>query len=231
MLFHYNQVIYHSVVIWKNLDYFPHNRTVEFANIAKRFAVCNLSLSRWGYTRPKTVKVYFYFYAWVERLLFYSKERRHSCVCICALASFVLCVVRWPGAYSYHRRYMELRLKSRTHTVQRAYSTLVLDAIITLLNRPIQTKCVALITNSGLWLETAMAPTVNRGWQLFTNGKYCKSFIKLFHITRRRRLVFQLNNCVFPKDLTQYLSGYNPLIEQTIHVWLVGDIWAWVSMD
>jgi len=40
-------------------------------------------------------------------------------------------------------------------------------------------------------------------------------FSKLFHITRRLRLVFQLNDCVFPKDLTQYLSGYNQLIERT----------------
>ena len=31
-------------------------------------------------------------------------------------------------------------------------------------NRPIQTKCVASVSNCGLGLETAMAPTVNRGW-------------------------------------------------------------------
>ena len=70
-----------------------------------------------------------------------------------------------------------------------------------------------MVTNCGLGLETAMALTVNMGWQLFNNGKYWKSFSKLFHITRRLRLVFQLNNCVFPKDLTQYLSEYNPVIE------------------
>jgi len=78
-------------------------------------------------------------------------------------------------------------------------------------NRQIQAKCVASVTNCGLGLETAMMPTVNRGCQLFTNGKYCK----LFHITQRLRLVFQLNDCVFPKDITQYLSGYNPMIERT----------------
>ena len=34
----------------------------------------------------------------------------------------------------------------------------------------VQAKCVASVTNCGLWLETAMAPTVNRGWHIFTNG-------------------------------------------------------------
>ena len=63
------------------------------------------------------------------------------------------------------------------------------------INRPIQAKCVASVTNCGLGLETAMAPTLNRGWQLFTNGK-------LFHITLR--LVFHLNDCIFTKDLIQY---------------------------
>ena len=80
-------------------------------------------------------------------------------------------------------------------------------------NRPIQTKCVASVTNCVLGFETALAPTVNMEWDLFTNGKYWKSFSKLFHITRR--LIFQLNDCGFPKDLTQYLSGYNPTIERT----------------
>ena len=74
-------------------------------------------------------------------------------------------------------------------------------------NRPIQAKCIALIINCGLGLKTAMAPALIRRWQLFTNDKYWKSFSKLFHITRRLRLVFQLNDCVFPKDLTQYLLG------------------------
>jgi len=69
-------------------------------------------------------------------------------------------------------------------------------------NRPIQTKFIALVTNCSLRLETTMAPTVNRGWHIFTNGKYRKSFSKLFHITQR--LVFQLNDCVFPKDLTDF---------------------------
>jgi len=55
---------------------------------------------------------------------------------------------------------------------------------------------------------------VNWAWQLFTNGKYWKSFSKLFLITRRLRLVFQLNDCVFPKDLTQYLSGFYPMVER-----------------
>jgi len=41
----------------------------------------------------------------------------------------------------------------------------------------------ASVTNCGLGLETAMAPTVNRGWELFINDKYWKSFSKLFHIT------------------------------------------------
>ena len=76
----------------------------------------------------------------------------------------------------------------------------------TYINRPIQAKCVASVTNCGLGLETPMVPTVNRGWHLFTNDKYWKSFSKLFHITRRLRLVFQLNDFIFPKDLTQYLS-------------------------
>jgi len=82
-------------------------------------------------------------------------------------------------------------------------------------NRPIQAKCVASVTNCRLGLETAMAPTLNRDCQLFTNGKYWKFFNKLFHIKWRLRLVFQLNDCVFPKDLTQYLSGYNPMIKRT----------------
>ena len=72
-------------------------------------------------------------------------------------------------------------------------------------NRPIQAKYVASVTNCGLGLQTAMAPTVNMGWQLFTNDKYWKSFSELFHNTQRLRLIFQLNDCVFPKDLTQYL--------------------------
>jgi len=79
-------------------------------------------------------------------------------------------------------------------------------------NRPIHVKCVTSVTNCGLGLETARAPTVNMGWQLFTINKYWKSFNKLFHITWRLRLVFQLNDCVFPKDLIHYLSGYNPMI-------------------
>ena len=33
-------------------------------------------------------------------------------------------------------------------------------------NRPSQAKCVASVTNYGLGLETAMAPTVNWGWNL-----------------------------------------------------------------
>jgi len=82
-------------------------------------------------------------------------------------------------------------------------------------NRPIQGKCVASVTNCGLGLETAMAPTVNNGWQFITNGKYWKSFSKLLHIIQRRRPVFPLNDRIFPKDLTQYLSGYNPMIERT----------------
>jgi len=110
-------------------------------------------------------------------------------------------------------------------------------------NRPIQMICIASVTNYSLGLETAMSPTVNSGWQPFTNDKYRKSFSKLFHITRRLRLVFQLNDCVFPKDLAQYWSGYNPMIEQTnlsrwmtqlslsYSCWLVGDFLAWVSMD
>ena len=67
-------------------------------------------------------------------------------------------------------------------------------------NRLIQTESIASVTDCGLRLETAMAPTVNRGWQLLTNSKYRKLFLS----TQRLRLVFQLNNCVFLKDLTQY---------------------------
>jgi len=53
-----------------------------------------------------------------------------------------------------------------------------------------------------LWsrVEIAMVPTIKRGWQVFANIKYWKSFRKLFHIT---------------KGLTIYLSGYNPMIERT----------------
>ena len=80
-------------------------------------------------------------------------------------------------------------------------------------NRPLQVKCVAAVTKCDLRLETA--PTVNRDGQVFTNGKYWKCFSKLFHFTRRMKLVFQLNECVFPNDITQYLSGYNPMIELT----------------
>ena len=86
---------------------------------------------------------------------------------------------------------------------------------IKFINRPIQAKCIASFTNCGLELETAMAPTFNIGWQLFTNNKYWKYFSILFHIIWKLRLLFQLNDCVFPKDLTQYLSRYNPMIEQT----------------
>ena len=85
-------------------------------------------------------------------------------------------------------------------------------------NRAIQAKCVASVTNCDPGLETAVAPTVSKGWQLFTNDKYWKSFSKLFHITRRLRLVFRLNDCVFPKDLTQYREEViedNPMIEGT----------------
>ena len=39
--------------------------------------------------------------------------------------------------------------------------------------------------------------------------------IILYYMETELRLVFQLKNCVFPKDLTQYLSGYNPTIEWT----------------
>jgi hypothetical protein len=77
-------------------------------------------------------------------------------------------------------------------------------------NRPIQVKCVASVTKCGPGLERAVAPT---GMAFFTNGKYWKFFRKLFYITRRQRLLFQLKDCVFPNDLTQYLSGYNPMIE------------------
>ena len=39
-------------------------------------------------------------------------------------------------------------------------------------NRQTQAKCVASVIHCGLGLETAIAPIVNRGWQLFTNDKY-----------------------------------------------------------
>ena len=39
-------------------------------------------------------------------------------------------------------------------------------------NRLIQAKYVALVINCGLGLETANMRTVDRGWQLFTNGNY-----------------------------------------------------------
>jgi len=91
-------------------------------------------------------------------------------------------------------------------------------------------------------LETAMVPTVNMGWPPFTNDKYWKSFSKLFHVTRRLRLVFQLNDCVFPTDLTKYLSGYiiqwlsGPTFQMNVtprpySCWLVGIFLAWASMD
>ena len=35
------------------------------------------------------------------------------------------------------------------------------------MNRLIQAKRIASVTNCGLWLETTVAPTVIRGWQLF----------------------------------------------------------------
>jgi len=69
-------------------------------------------------------------------------------------------------------------------------------------NRPIYVKSIASVTNCGLWLETAMVPTVNRRCELFTNCKYWKSFQKLFCITWRLRLVFQLIDTI-------YLSGYD----------------------
>ena len=49
-------------------------------------------------------------------------------------------------------------------------------------NRPIQAKCVASVTNCGLGLQTAMAPTVNSGWQFFTNGKYSTSFNTRYYV-------------------------------------------------
>ena len=54
-----------------------------------------------------------------------------------------------------------------------------------------------------------------RKWQLLPNAEHGKSFNELFHIKRRLKLVFQLNDCVFPMDLTQFLSGYTPMIERT----------------
>jgi len=109
--------------------------------------------------------------------------------------------------------------------------------------RPIEAKCVASVTNCGLGLETTMASTVNKERQLFINDKYWESFSKLVHITRKLRLVFQLNDCIFRKDLTQYLSGYNPMsgrtdifrwmiqLSNSYSCWLAGDFLAWVSMD
>jgi len=126
-----------------------------------------------------------------------------------------------PARQSWNPRdtcYCGISSKRMSHSVtctKRQLMTSSGKSGISVSNRPIQAKSVASVTNGGLGLETAMAPTVNKGWQLFTSGKYWKSFSKLFHITRRLRLVFQLNACVFPKDLTQYLSRYNPMIERT----------------
>ena len=108
---------------------------------------------------------------------------------------------------------------------------------ITTNNKPIQVKCVASATKCGFGLETTISHTVYRGWQLFTNDKYWKSFGKLFHITRKLGLVFQLNDCAFPKDLTQYLSRCSPMIELTdFSRWMTQlslrySCLAWVSMD
>jgi len=60
---------------------------------------------------------------------------------------------------------------------------MVFDCYMNLGYRPIQAKYVASATNCSLVLETAMAATVNRGGQLFTNDKYWKYFSELFHIT------------------------------------------------
>jgi len=81
-------------------------------------------------------------------------------------------------------------------------------------NRQIQAKCVASITNCGVGLESKQlwCPLLI-GDGIFSNDKYWKSFRTLFHITRRPRTVFQLKGCFFPKDSTQYLSGYNSMIE------------------
>ena len=78
---------------------------------------------------------------------------------------------------------------------------------------PGEMRCIGYQLQSRV--KTAIVSSVNMGWQRFTNDKYWKSFSKLFHITWRLRLVFQLNDCVLPKYLTQYLSGYNPMIEWT----------------
>ena len=76
----------------------------------------------------------------------------------------------------------------------------MMSAEVTGKQRRIQAKCVASVTNCGLGLETAMAPTVNRGWQLFINDKYMKSSSKIFHIKRRLKQVFELNDCFFPDE-------------------------------
>ena len=60
------------------------------------------------------------------------------------------------------------------------HSKSILDQLVLLiyLNRPKQAKCVATVINCGLGLQTAMAPSVNRGWNIFSNGKYCNYFSK-----------------------------------------------------
>jgi len=127
------------------------------------------------------------------------------CVCVCARAHMSVYVY-----YVFNSPFI-MKISSQNYCV---FHSILVNSVL-IYNRLIQAKSVASVTNCGLGLETAMASTVNRGWQVFTNDKYRKSFSKLFHITHRLRLVFQLNDCVFPKDLTQYLSRHNTMIERT----------------
>jgi len=70
-----------------------------------------------------------------------------------------------------------------------------------IINRLIQAKCVALVSNCCLGLETAMAPTLigdgNVSLMVNTGNLSENNF-----------------DCVCPKDLTQYISSYNPMTER-----------------
>ena len=78
--------------------------------------------------------------------------------------------------FAFRHSVLTYQLSLYQHKQIHANPTLVEDrgrvsaAQMPVCNRPIQAKCVASVTNSGLGLETAIVPTVNMGWQLTVNA-------------------------------------------------------------
>jgi len=70
---------------------------------------------------------------------------------------------------------MDHKMRTMLNTVQFTLALTTANefqyTIIKCYNKLIQENCTASVTNCSLGLETATAPTVNMGWQLFTNDK------------------------------------------------------------